>query len=150
MEKNKKIKIIDNPELYNKGSKINEMKGSSLPVKTLSLKEFNYKEFKKISERASFTQQEWSNILHISERTLQRYSKNNGAFKFSVADRIIQVDKVIRRGAEVFGSLDKFLLWIRNNPPAMEGKLSLLSLGNFEGIALVLKQLGRIEQGIFS
>ncbi|MEJ7673276.1 MAG: hypothetical protein WKF59_11310 [Chitinophagaceae bacterium] len=63
-----------------------------------------------------FTLQEWSDILHISERTLQRYAKANSSFPFSVVDRILQIDKVIKRGIHVFGNMEKFIGWLRRNP----------------------------------
>lgn len=113
-------------------------------------KDLSFKDFKKISSKTDFTQKEWSDILHISERTLQRYAKDNSTFSFSVADRINQINKVVERGKEVFGSYDKFLLWIRDNPYMLEGRLSLHSLANFEGINNILTQLGRIEHGIFA
>lgn len=113
-------------------------------------KEFTYNDFKKITAKTDFTQKEWSDILHISERTLQRYAKENSLFSFSVTDRIIQIDKVLKRGFEVFGSYEKFLLWIRNNPYMLEGRLSLHSLASFEGINNVLTQLARIEHGILA
>ncbi len=122
----------------------------SLSKNMLSVKDFNYKEFKKIADKVPFTQKEWSDILHISERTLQRYAKENGNFNFSVADRILQIDKVIKRGIEVFGNLDKFINWIRDNPYMLEGRLSVQSLASFEGINKVLTQLGRIEHGILA
>jgi putative toxin-antitoxin system antitoxin component (TIGR02293 family) len=115
-----------------------------------SVKDFNYKEFKKIADKVPFTQREWADILHISERTLQRYAKENGNFNFNVADRILQIDKVIKRGIEVFGNLDKFINWIRDNPYMLEGQLSVQSLASFEGINKILTQLGRIEHGIFA
>ena len=114
------------------------------------IKEFTYKEFKKIADKVPFTQKEWSDMLHISERTLQRYAKDNGSFTFNVIDRIIQIDKVIKRGFEVFGSIEKFISWLRSDPYMPEGRLSLQSLWDFEGINKVLTQLGRIEHGIFS
>lgn len=114
------------------------------------VKEFTYKEFKKIADDVPFTQREWSDMLHISERTLQRYSKDNGSFTFNVNDRILQIDKVIQRGIEVFGNITKFMNWLRSEPYMMEGRLSLQSLSGFEGINNVLTQLGRIEQGIFA
>ena len=115
-----------------------------------AIKEFTYKEFKRISDRVPFTQKDWADLLHISERTLQRYAKDNGGFNYNVIDRILQIDKVIKRGAEVFGNMDKFITWLRSDPYMLEGRLSFQSLSGFEGINNVLTQLGRIEQGIFS
>lgn len=113
-------------------------------------KDFTFNNFKKVAAKTDFTQKEWSDILHISERTLQRYSKENSTFSFSVTDRILQVNKVLDRGLEVFGSYEKFLLWLRDDPYMLEGRLSLYSLASFEGINNLLTQLGRIEHGLFA
>ena len=120
---------------------------TSLPKLT---KDFTYNNFKKIAAKTDFTQKEWSDILHISERTLQRYAKDNTTFNFSVTDRILQIDKVLHRGEEVFGSHEKFLQWLRNAPYMLEGRLSFNALASFEGINNILTQLGRIEHGIFA
>src|SRR5450759_2280084 len=101
MEKNKKInKKSAVYKVHSKVSKVNEP-FTAFPGKVTSIvKDFNYKEFKKIADKVPFTLQEWSDILHISERTLQRYAKANSNFPFSVVDRILQIDKVIKRGIE--------------------------------------------------
>lgn len=122
----------------------------AMPKQFHIIREFTYKDFKRIASKTDFIQKEWADILHISERTLQRYAKDNSSFSFSVTDRISQIDKVIERGKEVFGSYEKFLLWLRENPYMLEGRLSLLSLASFEGINNVLTQLGRIEHGILA
>lgn len=116
----------------------------------ITTKEFTYTDFKKIAARTDLTQKEWSDILHISERTLQRYAKENNSFSFSVTDRILQIDKVLKRGFEVFGSYGKFLRWLRDDAAMPEGRLFLHSLAGFEGINNILIQLGRIEHGILA
>jgi putative toxin-antitoxin system antitoxin component (TIGR02293 family) len=110
----------------------------------------NFSDFQKISSKVDFTQKEWGGILHLSERTLQRYSHDNSSFNSNVVDRLTQIKKVIQRGHEVFGSYEKFNLWIRGNPYMLEGQLSIHSLASIEGINNVLTQLGRIEHGIFA
>ncbi len=114
------------------------------------IKDFTFEDFKKISLKIDFTQKEWADILHISERTLQRYSKDNTSFSFSSTDRILQIHKVITRGKEVFGSFEKFNRWLRENHSMPEAELSIYSLATFEGINLLLTQLGRIEHGILA
>ena len=152
MEKNKKIKT-------NVGEYKTPLKSTKLqePVVTFTtgkvsyaVKDFDYREFKKIAGKVPFTIKEWSDILHISERTLQRYASANSSFPFSVTDRVLQINKVIKRGTEVFGNLDKFIAWIRSYPPALEGTISLQSLRSIEGMQHVLTQLGRIEHGILA
>ncbi|MEO8854995.1 MAG: antitoxin Xre-like helix-turn-helix domain-containing protein [Ginsengibacter sp.] len=114
------------------------------------VKDFTYNDYKRLATKVDFTQKEWADILHISERTLQRYANDNGSFNSGVVDRIFQIKKVLERGEEVFGSYEKFNLWLRGNPYMLEGQLSLHSLSSFDGINSVLTQLGRIEHGIFA
>ncbi len=115
-----------------------------------SLKDFTYKEFKKIADNSPFTQAEWAAMLHVSERTLQRYAKNNGSFAPINAERALQIDNVIKRGKEVFGAIDIFYKWLKSNPSMLEGQLSPESLITAHGINMVLTQLGRIEHGILA
>ena len=113
-------------------------------------KDFTFTEFKKIADRVDFTQKEWSDLLHISERTLQRYAKDNSAFNFGVIDRILSIDKVIKRGVDVFGDANNFIIWLKAGPVSIDGKLGFESLASFDGISKILNQLGRIEHGILS
>ncbi len=150
MDKLRKPKSTYKP--VNKSSKVKEpieiytYQKKQLPL----IKDFTHKDFKKIADKSSFTQQEWSDLLHISERTLQRYAKSNGSFSFSVTDRMLQIEKVLKKGIVVFGSREAFMEWLRGNPYALEGNLSLQSLASIEGIQRTLTQLGRIEQGLFA
>jgi len=123
---------------------------SAYQKKPASIKDFTFNDFKKISAKVDFSQKEWSEILHISERTLQRYARDNGSFNSSANDRILQINKVLERGKEVFGSYEKFNLWLRDNPYMLEGPLSVASLASIEGIHNIFTQLGRIEHGIFA
>lgn len=146
MEKHKNIK--QKPPAASPGK--HEDTGSFSQKYGTAVKLFTYKEFKKIAGKVSFTLHEWSDILHISERTLQRYAKANSAFPFSVVDRIIQIDKVIKKGVEVFGSQDKFISWLKSEPYMLEQRLSPASLRSIDGINMILTQLGRIEYGLFA
>jgi putative toxin-antitoxin system antitoxin component (TIGR02293 family) len=150
MEKSKNLKNKAGYKPNVKASKLHEPVSFIAAREAPMVKDFNYKEFKKIADKVPFTLQEWSHILHISERTLQRYAKANSSLPFGVVDRVLQIDKVIKRGVEVFGSLDKFISWLRSDPFMLEGRLSLQSLRSIEGINLVLTQLGRIEHGLFA
>jgi len=120
----------------------------SQPIKIS--RDISFSDFKKMASKVDFTQKEWADILHISERTLQRYAHNDGSFSSGTVDRLYQINKVFQRGKEVFGSYQKFNLWLRDNPYMLEGRLSLHSLASIEGINNVLTQLGRIEHGIFA
>jgi putative toxin-antitoxin system antitoxin component (TIGR02293 family) len=114
-----------------------------------SLKDFTYREFKKIANEAPFSQAEWATILHVSERTLQRYAKNNGSFAPINAERAMQIANVLKQGKLTFGTIENFYNWIKQKPYMLEGNLSINSLTTYDGIEKVLTQLNRIQQGLF-
>lgn len=119
-------------------------------IPQVKVKDFTYNEFKKIADKAPFTQSEWASFLHLSERTLQRYAKSNSSFAPINAERALQIDKVLKEGAAAFGNTDKFYHWLKQNPYMLEGNLTPESLTSYEGIQKVLTQLGRIQHGLFS
>ncbi len=115
-----------------------------------SITELNYAAFKKLADTIDFTTADWATIMHVSERTLQRYAKKNTRFAPINAERFQQIKKVIEKGKAVFGSTNNFYNWISRNPYMLEEQLSIKSLSTYDGIQNVLTQLGRIEQGIFA
>jgi putative toxin-antitoxin system antitoxin component (TIGR02293 family) len=115
-----------------------------------SIKDFTYSEFKKIADKTPFTQAEWASILHVSERTLQRYAKNNGSFAPINAERALQIAEVINEGKITFGKTELFYQWLKRKPLMLEGPLSFESLTTAHGIQMVLTQLGRIQHGILA
>lgn len=134
-----------------KASKVEEPEAAYYPSKQMRItKEFTFNEFKKIADKVDLTQKEWSDILHISERTLQRYAKDNSTFNFSVIDRILLIDKVIKKGSGLFGNGEDFITWLKDEPKSIDGELGLYCLASFDGISKVLNQLGRIEHGVLA
>ncbi|MEO6637455.1 MAG: antitoxin Xre-like helix-turn-helix domain-containing protein [Ginsengibacter sp.] len=139
------------PQKNIKATKVEEPEATYYPSKQMRLtKEFTFNEFKKIADKVDLTQKEWSDVLHISERTLQRYAKDNSTFNFSVIDRILLIDKVIKKGINIFGNGAGFITWLKDDPNSIDGELGLHSLASFDGISKVLNQLGRIEHGILA
>ena len=134
-----------------KASKVNEPAAPFKTTRSLpQVKDFNYIEFKKIADKAPFTQAEWASILHLSERTLQRYAKSNGTFAPMNAERAMQIAKVLEQGKITFGKVENFYNWLKGNPYMLEGNLSFDSLTSAEGIQMILTQLGRIQHGILA
>ena len=118
--------------------------------KVITLKEFTYNDFEKIADKVLFTLAEWAAIIHVSERTLQRYAKNNSNFAAINAERIYLIENVLKEAKIAFGNTENFYNWIKRNPYMLEGNLSINSLTTYEGIQNVLTQLGRIQHGIFA
>ena len=121
---------------------------SKLPVPLVA--EFTYRKFKKIADKVPFTQSEWAAILHLSERTLQRYAKNNGSFEGIYTDRILQLQELIDIGLSTFTSPDNFYQWLKKDKLVMGQILNFQSLASSRGIQETIHQLVRIQQGIYA
>jgi putative toxin-antitoxin system antitoxin component (TIGR02293 family) len=151
MKKNSKLK---KPVLYKQNDEVSKAEEPAPVYRSIkiipSLKDFTYNEFKKNADKTPFTQAEWAAMLHVSERTLQRYAKNNGTFSFINAERFQQIMNVVERGKKVFGKTEYFYEWLNSNPPTLEGNLSVVSLTTYDGIQKILTQVGRIEHGILA
>ncbi|MGB4843265.1 MAG: antitoxin Xre-like helix-turn-helix domain-containing protein [Ferruginibacter sp.] len=119
-------------------------------IPQVKVKDFTYNEFKKIADKTPFTQAEWASILHVSERTLQRYAKSNSSFAPINAERALQIDHVLKEGEFTFGKIENFYNWIKRNPYMLGGNLSFESLTSAHGIERVLTQLHRIQHGLFA
>ncbi len=109
-----------------------------------------YSAFNAIMRKSNFTFYEWSIFLNISERTLQRYKRDNKSFDLTQSERIIQIEMIRQLGNEVFGSNQKFSRWLELENIALMNRSPKEFLDNSFGIALVRDELIRIEHGVFS
>ncbi len=106
--------------------------------------------FEKQSQKVPFTQNEWSNVLNLSERTFQRYKKENKKFESIYTEKILEIILLFNRGIEVFQNENNFYEWL-NTPSMALGNIKPLSIiDNSFGIEAVKNELGRIEHGIFA
>ncbi|MDB5143324.1 MAG: hypothetical protein JWQ66_2037 [Mucilaginibacter sp.] len=102
-----------------------------------------------LAKKISLTIQELANIMHISERTLQRYD-DNAIIKTEYAEKAIELARLYTRGEEVFGSMDKFKSWMKTPSHIFKGEAPVSLLDTSFGFNMVFKELGRIEHGIFA
>ena len=102
-----------------------------------------------LAKKISLNIQELSNILHISERTLQRYD-DEAIIKTEYAEKAVELARLYTRGEEVFGSMDKFKLWVKAPGVVFNGEAPVSMLDTSAGFDMVFKELGRIEHGIFA
>ncbi|MEP6513446.1 MAG: antitoxin Xre-like helix-turn-helix domain-containing protein [Parafilimonas sp.] len=112
--------------------------------------DFTFRQFEKISRRVAFTQKEWADILHLSERTLQRYAKDNKSFEGIYVDRIIHIEELVSAGLETFINADAFYRWLKKEKHVLGQTLNFQSLYTTRGIQDVIDQLGRIQYGVYT
>ena len=102
-----------------------------------------------LAKKISLNIQELANILHISERTLQRYD-DNAIIKTEYAEKAVELARLYTRGEEVFGSMDKFKIWVKTPGYVFKGEAPVTILDTSAGFDMVFRELGRIEHGIFA
>lgn len=102
-----------------------------------------------LAKKISLSIQELSNILHLSERTLQRYD-DDAIIKTEYAEKAVELARLYTRGEEVFGTMGKFKLWVKAPSFVFNGEAPVSMLDTSAGFDMVFRELGRIEHGIFA
>jgi len=111
--------------------------------------DFPYSKFEKIMALVPFTQKEWANILHLSERTLQRYSKDNNSFEGIYVDRILQLEQLIQMGLETFVDAEALYRWLHREKKVLGHVINFESLYSTQGIQDIIDEIGRIQYGVY-
>ncbi len=110
---------------------------------------FPYRKFERIAARIPITQKEWASILHLSEKTLQRYAKDNKNFEGIYVERILQMQELIELGLKTFTSPEALYRWLKRDKQVLGDLLSFDSIKTSEGIGLVKDEIGRIMHGVY-
>ena|SRR5690348_12703250 len=129
------------------------------PVLTYSLSSYDFirlsrqgilkKTLLQIAEKLSFTFQELSKILHISERTLQRY-RDTDTLAPDTSERTLLLAQLYNKGIAVFKTADNFNDWMRSPLAVFNDQAPVQFLDTAFGFQLIFDELGRIEHGIFA
>jgi len=116
----------------------------------LSRSGINFKLFQEIVSSTSFSLKEWSRFLHLTERTLQRYKKEEKKFEPLQSEKIIEIARLYQSGEDVFGTKIDFENWLNSKNIALGNILPLELLDSSFGIDILMDELGRIEHGILA
>lgn len=122
---------------------------SDFDLLQLARKGISKKSLLALAKQISLTIEEIAGVMHISERTLQRYTPDT-LVKTEHADRAIELALLFERGIAVLGSEKAFSSWVKTPNFALGGEIPFNLLDTHIGFTMVSDVLGRIEQGIFS
>lgn len=138
------------PSFYNLlGSSKSAKLSTDFDIINLARKGFPKSVLLSLAKKISLNIQELAQILHISERTLQRYD-DDAIIKTEYAEKAVELARLYTRGQEVFGSVDKFKIWIKTPSHIFKGEAPVTILDTSAGFDMIFKELGRIEHGIFA
>lgn len=112
--------------------------------KGLSRKSLDY-----LMKNTGISALEMSDILHITDRTLRRYTEDT-VLNPEQSERALEIARLYTRGIEVFESLESFKEWMGSSVMALGNKKPKEFLDTSLGIEILTEELGRIEHGIFA
>jgi putative toxin-antitoxin system antitoxin component (TIGR02293 family) len=107
-----------------------------------------YSLFQVIKEASPFSENDWSALLKISLKSLQRYKQTEQQFKPSQSEKIIEVAEVTKKGIDTFGDIHKFKLWLGTPNFSMGNVKPMELLTDSYGKEMVISELTRIDHGI--
>jgi len=100
-----------------------------------------------LARRLKISMRAMAKLLRVSERTLSRYGSEK-LLNESVSEHILQIERAVDAGQDVFGDPEQFLRWLRQSCEALGGKLPINLLGSITGARLVCDELVRIDYGV--
>jgi putative toxin-antitoxin system antitoxin component (TIGR02293 family) len=103
----------------------------------------------KLATNLSLSLQEVSEILHVSLRTLQRYTATK-KLDTDISSKLLNLTALHNHGVSVFGSDADFNNWLKSPVSSLNNNTPLSFLDTPFGFTLVDQVLGRIEHGIFA
>jgi len=154
---NKEISMLfkTSPEKSRSGSvKSNLTYSEFLSDKMLMIKIIRagvpYSLFDLIRSVTPFSEGDWSAILDLSLKSMQRYKKETRRFRPIHSEKIIEMAEVTDLGEKVFGDKEKFKLWLNSQSLALGNTKPIELLQQSYGKDLVVRELIHIEHGIFA
>ena len=152
----KEVSMLFKPKSENKRLGANERNltyGEFLSDKMLIIKLIRtgvpYSLFDLIKNITPFSEGDWAEFLNISTKSLLRYKQTSKQFKPLQSEKIIEMAEVTNVGTEVFGSMEKFKLWLDTPNFALGNMKPIELLKDSYGKEMVIGELTRIEHGIF-
>jgi putative toxin-antitoxin system antitoxin component (TIGR02293 family) len=102
-----------------------------------------------VSQFLGVSMERMSDLLHTSHRTIQR-KRDDESLGIYASEQTIEVAEVLSKGLDLFGTRERLTAWLNTPLWALGGKTPLSLLDTSYGTKLILKELGRLEHGIFS
>jgi putative toxin-antitoxin system antitoxin component (TIGR02293 family) len=107
-----------------------------------------YSLFRLIQHYTPFNENDWAGFLDLSTKSLQRYKQASKSFKPMQSEKIIEMAEVTSVGLDVFGSMEKFKLWLHTPIFALGNMKPVELLKDSYGKEMVISELIRINHGI--
>ena len=110
---------------------------------------FSVSDFETLQKNIPFSLTEWADILHLSDRTLQRYIKEGKSFEGLYSEHLQQLKNMSELGLLIFKTSGLLKEWLIKPKNVLGNVLDFDSLKSFWGVKLISNELGRIAYGVY-
>jgi putative toxin-antitoxin system antitoxin component (TIGR02293 family) len=107
-----------------------------------------YSVFEELSQTLPLTNKEWSAILALSDRTLQRWFNDQPRIDGLTAERLFEIARLTAVALDVFTTGSDVVEWLRTPHPDFDNEAPIRLLKTQAGIDLVKSLLLRIMHGV--
>ncbi len=91
-----------------------------------------------------------ADMLNLSTKTLDRYTKENRKLNPNDSELVIKLILLYKKGIEIFGEQSSFVNWLNKAAFGLGNLKPAEIINTSEGIDLIIEELSRIEFGDLS
>lgn len=103
--------------------------------------------FFSVADRTGYRREQIAEVFDTSLKTFQRYERESRNLNPQDSEKVLKIQALFDKGAEVFGSLDSFRRWMDKPAFGLGHQVPFSLLHTSGGIDLVMDELVRIEFG---
>jgi putative toxin-antitoxin system antitoxin component (TIGR02293 family) len=111
-------------------------------------KGLSYSVFEELAETLPLTNKEWSSILAVSDRTLQRWFNDHPRIDGLTAERLFEIARFTVVALDVFTTSREVVEWLRAPHPDFDNEAPIRLLRTQAGIDIVKSLMLRIMHGV--
>ncbi|MBK6828321.1 MAG: DUF2384 domain-containing protein [Chitinophagaceae bacterium] len=104
---------------------------------------------KSLAAYLGISMEQLSGLLHSSYRNIQR-KPDNALLDSLKSEKVLELASFVQRGIQVIGSRTGFTQWLQTPLLSLRNQTPLQFLDTSFGIQLLLRTLGRLEQGVYA
>jgi putative toxin-antitoxin system antitoxin component (TIGR02293 family) len=101
-----------------------------------------------IASKLGMNMYDFAPLLHISSRTLSRYS-NDTIMDTNATEHLLLLDALLDEGTEAFGTIEDFRKWLYSEVRALDFEKPISYLDTIFGIQIIKDMVGRIKYGVY-
>lgn len=122
---------------------------SAMALVNLARQGITKKSLLKLADIAALSLKQFSELLPVSLRTLQRYDEDD-LLPPEVSEHALLVAEVLGKGIDVFNDRKQFQHWLQTPILSLAGQTPFSLLDTSFGVRMVTDELGRLEEGAYS